>query len=238
MAGGADPWYDTGNTDEGQDMGRATQQAYESIKSRLLLQSYSPGEKLSEEELAASVGVSRTPVREALRRLHAEGFVDWEANRGATVPAWSEQDLEEIFELRALLEGYGAELAAVRITPAEIARLRQLSAEMERQAQGQEPDRADRIAMCNAEFHGIVLKAGRNRRLSALLGAIVQTPLVNRTFRRYDDAAMARSMSHHRELVDAFEAGDRAWAGSVMRAHILAARATLGARLDGPVEPG
>ncbi|MFC7529202.1 GntR family transcriptional regulator [Actinoplanes sp. GCM10030250] len=112
-----------------------------------------------ESELAATIGVSRTPVREALRRLHAEGLVDWAANRGATMPAWSDQDLEEIFELRALLE----------------------------------------------------------------------TPLVNRTFRRYDDAAMARSMSHHRELIAAFEAGDRAWAGSVMRAHILAARSTLGA---------
>lgn len=75
---------------------------------------------------------------------------------------------------------------------------------------------------------GRTLGAGRNRRLSALLGAVVQTPLVNRTFRRYDDAAMARSMSHHRELTDALAAGDRAWAGSVMRSHILAARSTLG----------
>jgi DNA-binding GntR family transcriptional regulator len=209
-------------------MVRAKNGTYESIKNRILAGSYEPGEKLSEEELAAAAGVSRTPVREALRRLHAEGLVDWEANRGATVPAWSEKDLEEIFELRALLEGYGAELAAARITPAEIIRLRELSAEMERHAAGHDEDRADRIAVCNAEFHEIILGAGRNRRLSALLGAVVQTPLVNRTFRRYDDAAMVRSMSHHRELIDAFEVGDRAWAGSVMRAHILAARATLG----------
>ncbi|ADL47280.1 GntR family transcriptional regulator [Micromonospora aurantiaca] len=209
-------------------MGRATQSAYESIKTRILGGAYEPGKKLSEEDLAAAVGVSRTPVREALRRLHAEGLVDWEANRGATVPAWREQDLEEIFELRALLEGYGAELAATRITPEEIARLRELCAEMEGYAAGQRRDRADRIAVCNAQFHEIILGAGRNRRLSALLGAVVQTPLVNRTFRRYDEAAMARSMSHHRELIDAFEARDRAWAGSVMRAHILAARATLG----------
>ncbi|OHX01756.1 GntR family transcriptional regulator [Micromonospora sp. WMMB235] len=209
-------------------MGRATQSAYESIKTRILGGAYEPGKKLSEEDLAAAVGVSRTPVREALRRLHAEGLVDWEANRGATVPAWREQDLEEIFELRALLEGYGAELAATRITPEEIVRLRELCAEMEGYAAGQRRDRADRIAVCNAQFHEIILGAGRNRRLSALLGAVVQTPLVNRTFRRYDEAAMARSMSHHRELIDAFEARDRAWAGSVMRAHILAARATLG----------
>ena len=209
-------------------MGRATQSAYESIKTRILGGAYEPGKKLSEEDLAAAVGVSRTPVREALRRLHAEGLVDWEANRGATVPAWREQDLEEIFELRALLEGYGAELAATRITPEEIARLRELCTEMEGYAAGQRRDRADRIAVCNAQFHEIILGAGRNRRLSALLGAVVQTPLVNRTFRRYDEAAMARSMSHHRELIDAFEARDRAWAGAVMRAHILAARATLG----------
>ena len=209
-------------------MVRATQGAYEAIKTRILDGTYEPGEKLSEEDLAAAVGVSRTPVREALRRLHAEGLVDWEANRGATVPAWNDQDLEEIFELRALLEGYGAELAAARITEKEISRLRELSTEMEQYAAGMAEDRADRIAVCNAEFHEIILSAGRNRRLSALLGAVVQTPLVNRTFRRYDDAAMARSMSHHRELIDAFETGDRAWAGSVMRAHILAARATLG----------
>ncbi|MFF5177826.1 GntR family transcriptional regulator [Micromonospora sp. NPDC000316] len=209
-------------------MGRATQSAYESIKNRILGGTYEPGKKLSEEDLAAAVGVSRTPVREALRRLHAEGLVDWEANRGATVPAWRKQDLEEIFELRALLEGYGAELAAARITPTEIARLRELCTEMEGYAASQRSDRADPIAVCNAQFHEIILGAGRNRRLSALLGAVVQTPLVNRTFRRYNEAAMARSMSHHRELIDALEAGDRAWAGSVMRAHILAARATLG----------
>jgi DNA-binding GntR family transcriptional regulator len=206
-------------------MVRATQGAYEAIKRMLLDGSYQPGEKLSEEDLAQTVGVSRTPVREALRRLHAEGLVDWEANRGASVPAWNDQDLEEIFELRALLEGYGAELAAIRITPEEIARLRELSTDMERHAAVRDPDG---VAVSNAEFHAIILSAGRNLRLSALLGAVVQTPLVNRTFRRYDDAAMARSMAHHRELVDAFEARDRAWAGSVMRAHILAARATLG----------
>lgn len=209
-------------------MGRAAHQAYESIRNLILDGSYRPGEKLSEEELAARLGVSRTPVREAVRRLHAEGLVEWAANRGATVPEWSERDLEEIFELRALLESYGAELAATRITPEEIARLRELSAEMERHAASGDPGRADRIAVCNAEFHDIVLRAGRNHRLSALLGAVVQTPLVYRTFRRYDEAALSRSMAHHRELVDAFESGDRAWAGSVMRAHILAARATLG----------
>jgi DNA-binding GntR family transcriptional regulator len=206
-------------------MVRATQGAYEAIKRMLLDGSYQPGEKLSEEDLAQTVGVSRTPVREALRRLHAEGLVDWEANRGASVPAWNDQDLEEIFELRALLEGYGAELAAIRITPDEITRLRDLSADMERHAAVRDPDG---VAVSNAEFHAIILSAGRNLRLSALLGAVVQTPLVNRTFRRYDDAAMARSMAHHRELIDAFESRDRAWAGSVMRAHILAARATLG----------
>jgi DNA-binding GntR family transcriptional regulator len=209
-------------------MVRATRGVYESIKTRILDGSYEPGAKLSEEELAAAVGVSRTPVREALRRLHAEGLVDWEANRGATVPSWNDQDLEEIFELRALLEGYGAELAAARITAEEIDRLRELCAAMERHAASSAPDRADLIAVCNSEFHEIILSAGRNRRLSALLGAVVQTPLVNRTFRRYDEAAMTRSMAHHRELIDAFAAGDRAWAGSVMRAHILAARATLG----------
>ncbi|MER7282873.1 GntR family transcriptional regulator [Dactylosporangium sp. NPDC000244] len=209
-------------------MGRASQQAYDSIKSRILEQVYRPGDKLSEEDLASTVGVSRTPIREALRRLHAEGLIDWEANRSATVPSWTGQDLEEIFELRALLEGYGAELAAARITAVETDRLRELCSAMEQHAAVPASDRADRVAMCNTEFHAIILEAGRNRRLSALLGAVVQTPLVNHTFRRYDEAAMARSMLHHRELVEAFEARDRAWAGSVMRAHILAARATLG----------
>ena len=113
--------------------------------------------------VAAAVGVSRTPVREALRRLHAEGLVDREADRGATVPAWREQDLEEIFERRALLEGYGAELAATRITPEEIARLRELCAGTEGYAAGQRRDRADRIAVCNAQFHEITLGARATR---------------------------------------------------------------------------
>lgn len=210
-------------------MARAADMAYDAIRRRMLAGEFSPGAHLPEEELAAAIGVSRTPVREALRRLHAEGLVEFVANRGAHVASWTDQDLDEIFDLRALLESHGAGLAATRICPEDVERLRMLAESME--AIG--ADDLDKVASLNAEFHETVLAAAGNRRLVALLSAVVQTPLVHRTFRHYGTEALQRSFAHHRELVAALSAHDTAWAQAVMRAHVLAARSVLiGAPLD------
>jgi len=82
-----------------------------------------PGHRLKEEELAQQLGISRTPVREALLVLQSEGLVEAAPNRGATVRAYDTADLEEMYELRALLEGHAAGRAASRVTPDQLAHL-------------------------------------------------------------------------------------------------------------------
>ncbi|MGN6244883.1 MAG: GntR family transcriptional regulator [Motilibacteraceae bacterium] len=208
-------------------MVRATDEAYESLRASILGGEVAPGERLGEVELAEQLGVSRTPVREALRRLAADGLVEVLPNRGARVAQWTTEDLEEIYDLRAMLESHGAARAAERIEDAELPELRRLCAEMEACAQRGRTRDLDRLAELNAELHRRIVDAAASPRLASLIAAVVQVPLVMRTFQRYDVDALQRSLGHHRELVAALAAGDGEWARSVMRSHVLAAKAVL-----------
>ncbi len=202
----------------------AVSRAYEGIRDAITGGDFMPGSRLKEEELADRIGVSRTPVREALRRLDAEGVVDFIPNQGAFVAAWSEKDLQEIFELRSILESHGADRAAQLITHAELAALEEVATRMESLVQGPTIDRWDEITTLNREFHQIVLHAAANERLAGLLARIVEVPIVYRTYHHYSPAQLRRSLQHHRELIAALRARDSSWASSVMQSHIRAAR--------------
>jgi DNA-binding GntR family transcriptional regulator len=211
----------------------AAERAYDAIRSGILDGTFELGARLPEEDLAARAGVSRTPVREALRKLAAEGFVTFVPNRGAQVASWADDDVEEIFRLRALLESHGAALAATRIADTDLVVLRHLADGMEHAARRGTAPALDRVAELNNRFHRTILEAAASRRLRALLDTVIEVPLVHRTFHRYTPDALQRSMHHHRELLAALEAGDGEWAASVMRTHVLAARTVLlGGRRD------
>jgi DNA-binding GntR family transcriptional regulator len=204
-------------------MARAAEQAYQSILERISDGTYAAGTRLREEELAEQVGVSRTPIREALRRLAGDGLIEFSPNRGAQVSSWSAREMEEIFGLRALLEGHAARLAAARIEPAELERLAELAREMDDLAAKGTGKALDRLAMLNTEFHQLVISAARSARLAELVTGLIQTALVHRTFRRYGPDHLRRSMDHHRELVSALRRRNPPWAEAVMRSHILSA---------------
>lgn len=201
--------------------------AYQALRAGIIDGRYPAGSPLREIMLAAEIGVSRTPIREALRRLDVEGLVELVPNYGAKVSAWTPQDYDEIFELRALLESHAAQLAATRIAPREIDALDALCDAMDAAALGGQPDRFDRIADLNDQFHKGLLSAAKSRRLCDLLGMLVEMPLVLRTYHRYGEDELRRSLGHHREIVAAMRARDGVWAASVMRAHVLAALAAL-----------
>jgi DNA-binding GntR family transcriptional regulator len=200
---------------------RATDVAYAALRQMILSGDMSAGSHLGEVELAATLGLSRTPVREALQRLDSEGLVEVLPHRGARVVRWTPEALEEIFELRALLEPYGAGRAAGRGVPEPIlGELDALCDAMERAAADRD---FPRVAELNASLHGLVLETSGNTRLTGLVRTVVHVPIVIGTFERYDAAALARSMNHHRELVTALRARDPEWASSVMRSHVRAA---------------
>ncbi|GAA3278501.1 MULTISPECIES: GntR family transcriptional regulator [Dactylosporangium] len=207
-------------------MAKAAETAYEAIRAGILSGEFARGQRLREEELAARAGVSRTPIREALRRLDAEGLVEFTPNRGARVVAWSEQELEDNYEVRAMLESYGARLAAERITDDELDAIARIAARMTALSR-KGAAAADELTVLNGDFHRAILRASRHTQLDGIVRGIMDTPLIFRTFQRYGGERMRTSVRQHAELVQALRARDGAWAEAVMRAHILAARSTI-----------
>jgi len=202
----------------------ASELAYEALVSDILSGAYPLGHRIREEEVAARVGTSRTPVREALRRLNAEGLVDLQPHRGAVVQTTMYQ-IEELYELRALVEGYGAGLAANRRDGGDLAGLGELCDSMD--AVVARGDDMGELTVLNLAFHrGVQVAAGIDRIVGSLPGLTVG-PLVRETFRHYLPEELTRSMRQHREIVEAIAARDGEWARSVMCAHIYAGRAAL-----------
>lgn len=201
------------------------EETYRAVRDQILRGEREGGEWLREGDLAASLGVSRTPVREALRRLAAEGLVRHEHHRGVRVESWSIRDLDEIFSLRSVLEPWGCALAATSGL-VDLDQLRGLAEAMDARAEGEQSD-LDEITRLNNDFHRAILEGSGHARLTQMVSSVVAVPLVWRTFSHYSPDAMRRSLAHHHELVDALAAQDADWAESVMRSHVRAARTTL-----------
>jgi DNA-binding GntR family transcriptional regulator len=199
-----------------------TRLAYDAVRERIASGAVTPGEWLREHTVAASLGLSRTPVREALRLLAAEGVVELVHNRGARVVDWTAEDIDEAYRLRALVEGYGAGLAARRADPDCVAALRTLQDRYERILQDDGP--SDALASCNDDFHAAVMGASGSARLSALLAVVSSAPLVRRVLHGYADEDRRRSVVAHRDIITAIENGDDDLASAAMSSHILAAR--------------
>ena len=106
---------------------KAARKAYEVIRNEIIEGRFAPGDRITEADIAEKAEVSRTPVREALRRLEAEGLIRFVPNQGAFVSSWGDDVVEETFELRALLEGYAARLCALRASESQQSQLRKLA---------------------------------------------------------------------------------------------------------------
>lgn len=207
-------------------MSKAVDNAYRAIREGIISGIYPQGSHLTALQLAEANGLSRTPVREAMRRLDAEGLISLIPNRGAFVARWTRTEIEQIYELRVLLEAFAAQVAAERATDEQIETLRELAEQMTVATTSPEIDHGA-IAEVNGDFHHAVLDACGNTRLRELLGSLTEMPLVLSTFRNYTRAELQRSAAQHRELVNAIAARDSAWANAVMTAHIRSARHTL-----------
>jgi DNA-binding GntR family transcriptional regulator len=178
-----------------------------------------PGTQIREEQLAESCGVSRTPVRDALRRLESQAFIRRSESQRSFVAEWSLDDIADAFELRAILEARAARRAAERIDPAAMQQLRDCNRTIFK-AVTQVPADIQAFLEANREFHAIILEKAASRRLSSLLSALIEQPVVWRTAHHYGREALLRSHSEHEELLAAFARRDGAWAEAVMSAHI------------------
>src|SRR3954451_3049315 len=186
-----------------------------------------PGARLGEVELADRLGVSRTPIREALSRLAADGLVEITPNRGARVATWTVAELEGVFDLRMSLEPQltafaGAHARAVDIEPLDELARRMLAVG----SPGPDQD-LDALVPLNRAFHDRLVALAGHPALATALAAAIHPPIVLRNFHTYDAASLCRSLAHHVEIVAAVRAGVAAWAQAVMTAHIANARAVM-----------
>ena len=200
-------------------MSKASERAYSQIRALILSGALPAGAQLGEEALAERCGVSRTPVRDALRRLEGELLVNRSDTQRTFVADWSLDDVADAFELRAMLEGHAARRAAARMTDALVQRLRATNQAIGVAVRANPPD-VEGFLDGNRAFHAIILETAASPRLAALLGTLIEQPVVRRTAQHYGREALLRSFGEHDELLAAFARRDGAWAEAVMAGHI------------------
>jgi DNA-binding GntR family transcriptional regulator len=177
-------------------------------------------------------------VREALLLLQGEGLVESSPNRGATVRSYGAEEIDEMYQLRAVLEGYAARRAAVRIDPDELLRL---EASNERFAGLCQDGQIVELMRENLVFHTTVLDAARSGRLTDMVRTVIELPLVYRSFFWYSPEQRRMSLRHHTQLLRALRAHDEERSELIMKEHVFEARDHLVAYVrsvaDGAISP-
>jgi DNA-binding GntR family transcriptional regulator len=182
------------------------EQVYHAVRARIMAGALAPGTFLREKDLE-TMGVSRTPIREALGRLASEGFLERLPHRGFRVPEESVANLLELYPIVASLELLAGRLAFDRFTAEDIARLRDINARL-----AEARDQGDVRAMLdhNTAFHGHITERGGNRRLALLLDDLrSQLTRLEHWYYSGRDRTQ-RSIREHEEIIAAVERGDRA----------------------------
>ena len=210
-------------------MSRAVEIAYAKVRAGIVSGIFAPGVHLKEAELVEFCGVSRTPVRSALNRLAADDLIEMHRNQGARVKQWPEDDVEDLFALRALLEGYAAARAADRISLKQLKKIEKSIQEMDAVLAGKKPlkQKIREFLRLNSVVHGCIWDASGSARLQSMLTRLVEQALQARTAATFTVDRIAESHHHHQELLGALRAGDGLWAEAIMRSHIHAAHASL-----------
>lgn len=192
-----------------------TQRAYEQLHEAIVGGRIGPGEALFEVNLAESLGMSRTPVREALRVLEREGLVEALPSRGYRVPHPSIEDLRELFEMRETLEGMAARYAALRATELQVAHLLRLCGRYERERGW------DAWTAIGSEFHDAIVAAAGNVRLRAQLASLNSLIVMSRrSALRADGNRRQTAIAQHRAIFEAIRARDAELAQRLACEHV------------------
>lgn len=201
------------------------------IQTAILGGEYPPGTHLQQDELCARFGVSRTPIREALRKLQAQNLVDLVPNKGATVRVRTRRELLEVYALRAELEGFASALAAAKAEPVAIAELQSAQDEMSRAMDELEQGRIRpedeaafnaRITAANERFHAVIHRLADNSRLTRMLAELQAYFPKDYVWRAIGDSAEGHVLSivEHEQICDALAACDESSARTAMADHI------------------
>jgi DNA-binding GntR family transcriptional regulator len=201
--------------------------AYAQVRAAIVENRYAPGTRLVEQRIAEELGLSRTPVREALRMLEAEGLVVSERHRGAVVRPLSPTEVVDLYGLRIRLESYAAEVATERATESELGDLVAAADAFGDVCRTVDVDAVEGVRLlheANRRFHDGVLTVARHHRLEAMLARTVDIPLVFQAFRTFGPAEIERSATLPQLIVAAMCRRDAGRASALMAEHIAQGR--------------
>ena len=204
------------------------QEVAERLRQRIFAHELTPGTWIDEQKLAEQYGISRTPLREALKVLASEGMVDLKPRRGCYVTEISRQDLDDLFPLIALLEGRCAADAVKRAKPAEIRELKTIHERLEAAAHD---GRMDAFFEANQEFHRRIQELANNRWLLSVIQDLRKVLKLSRMHSLSLEGRLQQSLDEHRGILAALEAGDAVKAEKLMHDHLLSGREAL-AKMD------
>ena len=190
---------------------------FESLREAIIQGRLKPGERLMEIQLAEEMGVSRTPVREAIRKLELEGFVVMLPRKGAYVASFSVKDIVDIFEVRAALEGLAASLAAQRATPEELEEMERAVLQIYEVSNGQN---LGILVEKDTNFHELIYKSSRNQRLVQIVTHLKEQIQRFRTTSLAVPGRGKHTVEEHKGIIEAISERNIELAASLAREHI------------------
>lgn len=197
---------------------------FEALREAIIDATLPPGERLMEVQLAEELGVSRTPVREAIRKLELEGFVVMIPRKGAYVAGISLKDVADVFEIRAALEGLASGLAAERITEEELEELERL---LVRKAEVIEENDLEQLVEVDTMFHDVLYKASRNEKLVQIINNLREQIQRFRTTSLAYPGRMKVALEEHKKIVEAISERNIALAQALAQEHIESAENSM-----------
>ena len=225
-------------TDGGLELRSLQRQIHDQLLGRILRGELEPGERISPPEIAAALGVSITPVRDAVNQMAAEGLVTVMPRRGTVVSPVSIRDIEELYEIRLIIEPEAAELAAARATPDELARVQELAERLEAAPRSgasgvDDPETYLQEIATDAELHAAVVAAAHNQRLDTLYAGLRTHVLIARAVFPRLYRGQPHRRGEHQRVVDAIAARDGGAAREAMAVHLRRALADTLRHVEG-----
>lgn len=200
------------------------QEVAERLRQRIFAHELPPGTWIDEQKLAEQYGISRTPLREALKVLASEGLVELKPRRGCYVTEISRQDLDDIFPLMAMLEGRCAAEAVRRARPADVSALQGIHDRLEAAARD---GRIDAFFEANQEFHKQIQELAGNRWMLSVIQDLRKVLKLSRLHSLSLEGRLQQSLDEHRAIMAAFKASDADQAETLMHDHLLSGREAL-----------
>lgn len=200
----------------------SAEDVYALLRKRITLGEYPPGTRLKELTLSEELGISRSPIRAAFQKLVEDGMLLSAPNRGVLVAPWTDNDNDEVFDLRAHLESHAAALAAERRQEEHLREMDELNQEMARLVRERPDDFLTSLQQVNRRFHQVIVSAAKSPRLSHFVSSLIDVRRVTGAFFYYTDEEFSSSVNDHLAITRAIERGNASLARVLMDDHIRA----------------